>query len=50
MGRAKAAISHHFSLSVARRVAKLVDQSRVETRMKENWLCEVSFFWRLQSS
>ena len=44
MGRAKAAISHHFSLSVARRVGKLVDQSRVETRMKENWLCEVSFF------
>lgn len=50
MGRAKAAISHHFSLSVARQVAKLVDQSRVETRMKEDWLCEVSFFWRLQSS
>lgn len=44
MGRAKAAISHHFSLSVARQVAKLVDQSRVETRMKEDWLCEVSFF------
>ena len=43
MGRAKAAISHHFSLSVARQVAKLV-------RMKENWLCGVSFFWRLQSS
>ena len=50
MGRAKAAISHHFSLSVARQVAKLVDQSRVETRMKEDWLCEVLLFWRRQSS